>query len=227
MQTPGTDADSLAQAYLLQRRGMAMLAAALPVLFLISSLLLGRTAFQPSISDYYWTLDAERTLLVGVLCSVAAFLFLYKGESTKEDRILDVAGLSAAGIAFFPTAGPGDAGDATASAHGVFAVLFFICIFTLCIFRSEIYLKRNPDKERSALFQLLYRICSGMMIASIAAAVILSFFPAKFIAALFRNHHIFWFEAVGIWSFSAFWYVRTREIDRSMSWIPFSRRKGA
>lgn len=224
MQTPGTDADRLAQAYLLQRRGMAFLAAALPVALLASSLLFGRTAFQPSISDYYWTLDAERTLLVGVLCAVAAFLFLYKGENTKEDRILDIAGLSAAGIAFFPTAGPGDAGDTTASAHGFFAVLFFLCIFVLCIFRSEIYLKKNPDR-RSGRFQLLYRICSGVMIASIGAAVILSFFPAEFIARLFRNHHIFWFEAVGIWSFSGFWYVRTRELDSCMSWIPFRRRQ--
>lgn len=226
MQTPETDAARLARSYLLQRHGMTILAAALPLALLISSLL-GRTVFQPSISDYYWTLDPERTLLVGVLCSVAAFLFLYKGENRKEDRILDIAGLAAAGIAFFPTAGPGNAGDATASAHGVFAVLFFACIFTICIFRSEIYLKKNPDKEGSAHFQLLYRICSGVMLVSIAAAVILSFFPAEFIARLFRNHHLFWFEAVGIWSFSAFWYVRTREIDRSMSWIPFRRRKGA
>ena len=35
----------------------------------------------------------------------------------------------------------------------------------------------------------------------------------------------FWFEAVGVWAFSAYWYIKTREIDPTVSWVPFRRRQ--
>jgi len=64
--------------------------------------------FQTSISAYYWTLDPERNAFVGVLCAVGVFLLLYKGYSWFEDRVLDLAGVSAVGIAFFPMDKLGD-----------------------------------------------------------------------------------------------------------------------
>jgi hypothetical protein len=204
---------------------MALLAAALPLAFLISSFLLGRTPFQTSVSAYYWTLEPERNFFVGVLCSVAAFLFLYKGRSTAEDRLLDAAGVCAAGVAFFPLAGNGDCSGASVSAHGVFAVLFFACIFIVGIFMSKDSLKEIPDEKRRAHFQRLYGLCSGVMITSLVLAVGSRFLSAEFIRTLCRHHAIFWFEAVGIWSFSSFWYIKTRELDPGMTWIPFRRRQ--
>ena len=45
-----------------------------PWLALVSSFVLKRTEFQDSISHYYWTLELERNLFVGVLCAIAVFL---------------------------------------------------------------------------------------------------------------------------------------------------------
>lgn len=219
-----TRTSHLERSFIVQRRGMAFLAAIFPIAFLASSLL-GRTEFQTSISAYYWTLDRERNIFVGVLCAVAVFLLLYKGYNWLEDRVLDVAGVSAAGVAFFPMDKSGDCTLSGVSAHGVFAVLFFACIFYICIFMSEHTLKEIPELDRQARFRLAYRWCSGIMIVSVALAVLSRFLPREYIQALCEKSAIFWFEALGVWTFSAFWYIKTRELDPSLSWVPLRRKR--
>ena len=214
----------LERSFIVQRRGMALLAAAFPTAFLASSFVLGRTEFQTSISAYYWTLDPERNFFVGVLCAVGVFLLLYKGYNWLEDRVLDLAGICAAGVAFFPMDRAGDCAASGVSAHGVFAVTFFVCIFFICIFMSENSLKEIPDPRRQEAFRRAYRLCSGIMIASVVIALVARFLlPEKYLQTLCENSAIFWFEAVGVWAFSAFWYIKTRELDPSRSWVPFRR----
>ncbi|HEX9192789.1 MAG TPA: DUF998 domain-containing protein, partial [Burkholderiales bacterium] len=227
MQSPADNRSYLARSFLIQRRGMALLGAAFPAAFLVSSLILGRTEFQTSISMYYWTLDPERNLFVGVLCAVAVFLILYKGRSNFEDWLLDAAGFSAAGLAFFPIHRTGDCSGPSVSAHGVFAVVFFACIFVVCIFMSEHTLREIRDENRRKRFRTLYRVCSGVMIGSVALAIISRFFSADFVRSLCVHRAAFWFEAVGVWAFSAFWYIKTRELDSTMSWVPFRRKREA
>lgn len=198
-----------------------MLAALFPVAFLASSFVLQRTAFQTSISFYYWTHDPERNVFVGTLCAIAVFLVLYKGYTRLEDWVLNLAGTSAAGVAFFPMDRMGDCSSSGFSAHGVFAVTFFACIFYVCIFMSGNSLPEmhNPIRERR--FRIAYRWCSGAMITSVVIALLSRFLPREWTQSLCEQSAIFWFEAIGIWSFSAFWYIKTRELDQSRSWIPF------
>jgi hypothetical protein len=214
----------LESSFIVQRRGMAFLAAVFPVAFLSSSFVFDRTAFQTSISAYYWTLDLERNIFVGVLCAVGVFLLLYKGYNRLEDRILDLAGISAAGVAFFPMDRAGDCASAGISAHGVFAVTFFACIFIICIFMSENTLKEMDNVRRRSAFRRAYRLCSGIMIASIALAVLSRLLPKEYVRMLCEYSVIFWFEAIGVWAFSAFWYIKTRELDPSQSWMPFGKK---
>jgi len=224
----GTRTSHLERSFIIQRRGMALLAAAFPVIFLVSSFILERTTFQTSISAYYWTLDPERNIFVGVLCAVGVFLLLYKGYSWFEDRVLDVAGVSAVGIAFFPMDKLGDcvssASGVTASAHGTFAVIFFACIAIICIFMSRNSLKDINDPHRRAMFRRAYRWCSGTMIVSIGFAVLYRLLPEEYALFLCEKSIIFWVEAVGVWAFSAFWYIKTRELDPSLSFIPFRKK---
>jgi hypothetical protein len=222
-----TRTSHLEKSFIAQRRGMAILAAAFPAVFLASSWLLGRTEFQTSISAYYWTLDLERNVFVGILCAVGVFLLLYKGYTLLEDRVLDVAGICAVGVAFFPMDKAGDCASAGFSLHGVFGVMFFACIFFICIFMSKHSLEDIPDQRRREKFALAYKICSTVMIGSIVLAVLSRFLPKEYIQALCENSAIFWFEAVGVWAFSAFWYIKTRELDPSLSWIPFRKVRGA
>ena len=215
----------LERSFIVQRRGMALLAAAFPAAFLASSFLFGRTEFQTSISAYYWTLDLERNVFVGVLCAVGVFLLLYKGYTLLEDRVLDVAGICAAGVAFFPMDQSGDCAASGISLHGAFAVTFFACIFFICIFMSRHSLGDIADRRRRATFRRAYWLCSGTMIGSIVLAVLSRLLPEQSVQMLCENSAIFWFEAVGVWAFSAFWYIKTRELDPALSWIPLRRKR--
>lgn len=217
----------LEESFIIQRRGMALLAAALPVIFLTSSFIFDRTTFQTSISAYYWTLDLERNIFVGTLCAVGVFLLLYKGYNWFEDRVLDLAGVSAVGIAFFPMDKLGDCTSSGMSMHGVFAVTFFACISIICIFMSEHSLtleKSTSNSHRLATFRRAYRWCSGIMIGSVVVAVLSRLLPEEYVSFLCQKSLIFWVEAFGIWAFSAFWYIKTRELDTSLSWIPFRKK---
>ena len=204
---------------IVQRRWMALLAFLFPLIFLISSFVLGRTEFQDSISDYYWTEDPERNILVGVLCFIAAYLILYKGYTWAEDRALDIAGVSAVGIALFPV--PQEIGI---SAHYICAVTFFICIFYVCITMSRNTLHLFPPSGNKKLFIWLYGICSAVMIGIVIFTIIYGFVP-KETKATHNPHIVFWIEAFGIWAFSAYWYIKSRELDVTLSFIPMMTKK--
>lgn len=215
----------LERSFLVQRRGMALLAALFPLAFLASSFVLHRTTFQTSISAYYWTRDLERNVFVGVLCAISVFLILYKGYNLLEDRVLDLAGISAGGVAFFPMDQLGDCASSGLSVHGAFAVTFFACVFYVCIFMSEKSLPDIKDPTQRQRFRTAYRWCSGVMVASVAAALLYRFLPKNWSQGLCEQSAIFWFEAFGVWAFSAFWYIKTRELDQSKSWIPFRTKR--
>jgi len=213
----------LERSFIVQRTGMALLAAVFPFVFLASSYIFGRTEFQASISRYYWTLDPERNFFVGALCAIGVFLLLYKGYNWLEDRVLDAAGIGAVGTAFFPTIKNG--GGGSFSLHGFFAVTFFACIFFICIFMSDKSLQEIVDLKRREWFRKAYRICSGVMVVSILLAVVTRFLPDEYTLVIYAKGAIFWFEAVGVWSFSAYWYIKTRELDPSRSWMPLKKNR--
>ena len=213
----------LEQSFIIQRRGMALLGGIFPFVFLISSFIFHRTSFQTSISAYYWTEHFERNFFVGTLCSISVFLILYKAYTTLEDRILDLAGVAASGVAFFPMSENGDCANAGISAHGVSAAIFFACIFYICIFTAKTSLQDLPPK-RQHQFGIAYRWCAGIMIGSAVCAILVAMLPIDLVQSLCRASAVFWFEAVGVWSFSAFWYIKTRELDPSASWVPFGKK---
>jgi len=222
-----TRTSQVENSFLAQRRGMALLGAIFPAAFLASSFLLRRTGFQTSISAYYWTFDLERNFFVGVLCAIGIFLALYKGYTRFEDWVLNAAGVCAVGVAFFPIDRSGDCVSSGISAHGAFAVAFFACIAYICVSMSEKSLEGVADPGKQAKFRWAYKLCAGVMIACTALAVLSRLLPKDYIQRLCEHHAIFWLEAAGIWTFSFFWYIKTRELDPSISWIPLRRRSKA
>lgn len=211
----------LERSFIVQRRGMALLGAAFPLAFLASSFLFHRTEFQTSISAYYWTLDPERNVFVGALCAIGAFLLLYKGYTRLEDRVLDVAGVAAVGIAFFPVDRSGDCASSGISAHGLFAVLFFGCVVFVGMSMSLTSLQDAADPDRRRRFSWAYRLVLGVMSGCVAFAVLSRLLPRAAAQWLCEASAIFWLEAFAVWAFSLFWYIRTRELDPAASWVPF------
>ena len=202
----------LEASFIAQRIGMAGVALVFP-LFFIGSSLLGRTDWQPSISAYYWTRDLERDFFVGALCATGVFLVLYKGYTLLEDLILDVAGACAIGVAFVAVLKDSDCGPPGFSWHGFFAVTFFACIGTICIFMSKKSLEEERDLKRKAAFLRLYWACAAVMAVAIVAALAIKLLPWQQTQALCEAGWTFWCESLGVWAFAAFWYVKTRELE--------------
>lgn len=202
----------LESSFITQRIGMALLAFAFPLFFIVSSLL-GRTEWQPSISAYYWTEDLERNFFVGALCAMGVFLFLYKGYTLLEDLILDLAGLCAVGVAFAAMVRDSDCEPSRIQLHGVFAVTFFACIGYICIFMSRKSLDEERDEQRRAAFMRNYWICATVMAAAIVAAVVMQVLPSDRTQAMCERGWTFWCESFAVWAFAAFWYIKTRELE--------------
>jgi hypothetical protein len=217
-------------AYIKLRKGIAALGILFPLFFLFSSLVLSRTTFQPSISAYYFTLDLERNLFVGILITVGIFLMLYEGYSKREDWVLKVAGVLACGIALFPTGTLGFTIAATKFTwHAICAVGFFFCIFYVCIFLSETTLSDLDDKDpaqkkKKDTYRTIYKVIAGFMIGPIVIAVLANLLPRPWLYNFFDGKLVFWVEATSIWSFALFWFFKTREVNGNIPWRSFDER---
>lgn len=132
------------------RRLIGYLGLALPILLYLlagirRTLPLQPWQLLPSVSAYYYT--GAVGVFVGVLFALSLFLFSYRGyKSQVADRILGaIAGLSALGVALFPTAAPSGVIEPTwwrPFMHAVHlssaAVLFgSFVLFALWLFRKS------------------------------------------------------------------------------------------
>lgn len=200
---PHTLRDHITGSYFSARVGIAAIGIALPVLLWLGGLALEGEGLRDSMSAYYYS-PTLRDVFVGALVAIGSFLYLYKGFSSKENVALNMAGLLAIAVAIVPTAPPGvTAGPVTL--HGVLALLFFLCIAYVSVFRASDTLSLIRDTSRARRFQRLYRILGmGMIVSPVAAAVLTVLVePGAF---------KFFLEAVAVWIFAAYWLVKSREM---------------
>ena len=104
------DAVPAVQTYRYLRLSMVLLVVGLAASILVEWRAVGQTCFQTSLSAYYYT--PARGFLVGALLSIGVCLVVLKGNSAREDVLLNVAGMLAPVVAFVPTP---DAGSCTSS----------------------------------------------------------------------------------------------------------------
>jgi len=185
------------------RRGTAVLGLALPWVLWIGGRLAGQP-LQGSMSAYYYT--AMRDEFVGVLIAVGVLLVVYRGYTRLENVALDLAGVFLAGVALVPM---GQGGGGGLSLHGTLAVLFFLCIAYVCLFRAGDTLGLVAQEEVRRRFRIAYRVTGALMIASPLVAVALSLLlePGSPFGAV-----VFFAEAMGVYVFAAYWIVKSREI---------------
>jgi hypothetical protein len=169
----------------------------------------------PSISHYYHVpgalpLFATRDLFVGGLLAAAACLYAYKGFSTRENLALNWAGLFAFLVAVLPTAAtPADRGPVSV-AHGAAAVLFFLCIAYVSLRRSRDTLAFMADVGKRKEYTRWYFGTAVAMAVSPVVAVALSF---ALDPQSPMGRWTYFVEALGVWAFAAYWYVKTREMQ--------------
>ncbi|HEX8382246.1 MAG TPA: hypothetical protein VF592_02615 [Sphingomonas sp.] len=120
-------ATSISASYFHLRRGMALIAFALPVALWLGG---GPGRLQGSTSAYYHHADGRmRDVLVGALWALGAFLYFYEGYSRREDLALGGVGLAAVLVAVAPMGWPtGAPATLTGRLHAAAAIGFFLLI---------------------------------------------------------------------------------------------------
>lgn len=213
--------------YLTLRRGIAIIALVFPFVLWIGAYFWNGTGLQSSISAYYHT--DMRNVFVGVLCAIGSFLYLYKGLTSKENIALNVAGLCAAGAAFFPT-------DPTVACnvervlssigklHGLFAAVFFAAIAYVCIVLSARGLSAGAGGEISDNYRRGYEACGSAMLLCVVLGVSSLLIPKEFKPVVCQYRAEFFVESIAVLAFSAYWILKSNEIDHAVSWLPWRTR---
>jgi uncharacterized membrane protein len=158
-----------------------------------------------SVSQYYYS--GMRDVFVGALCSVALFLFFYRGydnwgKINWDKLITTTCGFLAIGIAFFP-------GSKTESikwvvtVHRICATLFFSLLACYSIF---VFTRKAPDPTKQKLVRnKIFIVCGVVMIVSLIAIIIYY----KFIQTEdSESSFVFWAEAVALVSFGISWLTK-------------------
>lgn len=206
--------------YFTLRIGIAGVSLIFPVLLYV----LGRSAgipLQDSMSAYYaggteWT----RNVFVGVLFTIGTFLYLYKGFTPAENIALNLAGVLAPVVALFPCR----CGDESASwsPHGAAAVGFFAAIAFVCVRCAPDTLGLIRDADTRARYRLTYRILAVIMLGAPAVVFVLALPHWVLSAGIARMQGLalaygarFVMECLGIWTFAAYWLVKSLELRRT------------
>jgi hypothetical protein len=192
-----------------------------PVILVVGGFLEG-VAVPDSFSAYYHAttagyappagvvgLGALRNEFVGLLFAVGICMYLYKGFSELEDWLLNLAGIFAVGVALIPMPWPPGSGSGL-SWHYVSAVSFFVCLGIVCTFCSETTLRAMPPDtppDVIKMYRAWYRTLSALMITSPIVALVLR--------ELNYRRYVLVLELIGIWAFSAYWLVKTKEMKQS------------
>ena len=202
--------------YVHLRFGLAGFAIALPFFLWFYGGVRHGIPLQGSMSAYYHVQGgALRDEFVGVLIMVAAFLYLYKGFTKLENIALNLAGLLLAIVALFPMPWDCKPDCGSLSFHGAAAVLFFVAIAYVCLFRANDTLPLMKDREKARRFAKVYK---GLGVAMVASPII-----ALVLVVLFRetpqdkNPWIFFVEAVGVVVFGIYWLFKSFEITHTHS----------
>lgn len=215
--------------YLTLRIGIAVVGIALPLILWIAGNWYAHLPLQSQISAYYHAVGTNghslRDWFVGSLFAIGMFLFLYKGFSPLEDRLLNAGGALAVLVALVPMCWPAcdvrNCSPASVfcntwgwSPHFPFAVGFFVCIAAVCLFCAHDTLPLIKDAGLENADQLIqrykvtYRVIAVLMLTSI---------PAAYLVNRFLNSPttVFWVEVAGVWSFGAYWLVKSNELKRT------------
>lgn len=219
--TPDALKEHVFGTYLSLRFGMAIIATIFPAAIWLVGEFCG-VPLQDSLSAYYWAdgfVSAPvRTWFVGGLFALAAFFYLYKGFTVGENYALNLAAVFAIGVAALPMEWQCQDCTGLFSAHGVSAVLLFVCLGYVVVLRSRDTLKHLPQHEHESddEHQLVISRYRRIYIA-LGSLMLLSPLVAFFVNSILGKQTtiVFFVEAAGVEAFAAFWWVKSFEMRRS------------
>jgi hypothetical protein len=187
--------------YLALRKAVGWIGILLPFVLILGMLLIFKgDVVRRNISVYYYT--GMRDVLVGALCSIALFLFFYRGYDRWDNLAANLAGIFALGIAFFPTVREGPY-NWVADVHYVCTACFFtiLAFFSLFLFTRKAANPTQKKLKRNAIYIIAGSI---MIICMLAIKVFLSFFEEKHPNSSF----VFWAETIALVAFGISWLTK-------------------
>jgi hypothetical protein len=195
------DQTDMTYSYLALRKAVGWIGILLPVALVLGMLLIFKEdPLLRNISVYYHT--GMRDLLVGTLCSIALFLFFYKGYDKWDNIAATLAGICALGVAFFPTVKEGEY-NWVAYVHYYCAAGFLtiLALISLFLFTRK---ESNPTKRKMKR-NIIYILCGSIMLVSLMSIeVFFLFFEDKNPDSSF----VFWAETTALVAFGVSWLTK-------------------
>ena len=191
------------------RRVVGVLGISLPLILAVWGLALCG-CLQPSISDYYSL--RTRDVLVGVLFTIAWFLFAYRGYEREDDIAGDLACLFALGIALFHNSGA----MAEEIIHYSCTAGFFL---VLAYFSYFLFTKSAGSPTPQKLIRnAIYRTCGIGIVACIVFIGLIGLYRHFWdVTAISRLQPVFWLESLALWFFGWSWFVKGETLFKDPS----------
>jgi hypothetical protein len=201
--------------YISLRRSIGAIGTALPFVLVLGTLAFSDGDLRSSMSGYYYT--GMRDIFVGSMCAVGVFLVSYN-FGRADNWLGNIAGVSAIGLAVFPTAPNSDptGWQRTAGAvHLVFAAVFFLA---LAVFSLFLFTRTQPGADptqRKEARNVVYRVCGSVILACLALAVIAGLVLGADIKVWLRP--LLWLESIAVVAFGISWLVKGETLLRDPS----------
>ena len=216
--TQNTNFPPLVLSYLGLRKCIGIIGVALPIVLLFGRILLESLAMMKwqslgildSISVYYYSV--MRDVFVGSLCATGVFLFSYRYERWGWDDILgDIAGISAIGVALFPTIPPPSPKVVVTELQMIIGTVHLLLagcfLFILALFALWLFRKGVPDPTDEKIRRnRVYAFCGSAILVCLALIVLDIFLPVP--QWLQSIHPLFWLESLATWAFGIAWFVK-------------------
>jgi len=195
---------NLVISYLTLRRLVGALGMALPIVVMVWGFTIcGCTRILPSISDYY--VLRTRDALVGILFSIACFLYTYRGFD-DDDRYGNLAAIFAVAVALFPNSGTQV--ERTVHFSAAAGLLLVLAYFSLKIFTKS---SGHPTPQK-LIRNRVYTVCGVLILVCVLMIGLYKSFGEASEIALLRP--VFWLETIALWSFGFSWFVKGETLWR-------------
>lgn len=186
-----------------------------PILVVGTFILSECSSIQYSISHYYFTIMGD--VFVGIICAISFFLIAYPGYEKIDNRLTNIAGFLAVGIAFLPTSPILNqhctivnfpANELREKIHLIFGGLFFSLLAYIAAFRfTKTDLPKEQMSAEKKMRNGIYIICGSIMSLAVILLIFVSF--NKQLEDEARNYHfIFWLESIALLAFGLSWLVK-------------------
>ena len=206
------------------RRAIGLCGLALPLLLGPVGYFAFGVPIQDSLSAYVHT--PLRDLFVGILFTLGAFFFCYRGHDRLENWTANLAAVFALGLALFPL----DPGNDPLAQRTTAGLLHTVCgggfFLTMTVYALLHFPRPQPAAETTlpephpAHRNLIYRTCGVIILLSMVAMsayLLLPFYSPEFKRRADAVHALFWLEWLAVWSFAAAWLTKGHAIFTNLA----------